>query len=235
MGAPHNLTGKRYGRLVAVRQLGLESQGMRWELKCDCGATTTAIANKLKSGNKRSCGCLQRDATVDRFTTHGQSMRTRAYTAWRAAKTRCYNKNWWAYDRYGGRGITMCDRWKDSFVAFFEDMGECPPDFTIEREDNDKGYEPGNCRWVQKSEQHVTKTGVIVVEHLGKKMNLTQFAKAVNVPYRKLYHKINKTGASPHEAARMLSERWLLPLGDIFVQQIPPVDPAAVKEPPTED
>jgi hypothetical protein len=98
----------------------------------------------------------ERAATGDRFRKHGKCG-TRTYVRWTAMKQRCYDLNFKQYDDYGGRGITVCDRWNYSFENFLEDMGECPEGLTLDRIDNDGNYEPGNCRWITRQEQNLNK------------------------------------------------------------------------------
>ena len=116
-----------------------------WSCLCACGAQAEVLETNLRRGLTRSCGCAKR-------TRRGQS-RSRPYTLWRAMLARCYLPKNKRYDRYGARGIVVCDRWRNSFDAFLADMGEPPPGLTLERRDNDGNYEPGNCIWATRTAQ----------------------------------------------------------------------------------
>lgn len=147
-------TGQRIGKLTVLgpierrKYVGGYSTVM-WLCKCDCGNTTAAQAGHLASGKHSSCGCGQRARASETNLTHGATS-TAEWSVWRGMKRRCNSPRSKAYPRYGGRGIRVCDRWQ-KFENFLADMGKRPgPEFELDREDNDRGYEPGNCRWVRR-------------------------------------------------------------------------------------
>lgn len=143
-----DLTGQRFGRLVVVEEAGRDKQSkVMWQCKCDCDGTATVVSSNLKSGNTKSCGCLIEEA----HTKHGMCG-TPEYSSWEHMIQRCTNPSNNKYNDYGGRGITICERWKD-FANFFEDMGARPADHEIDRINNDGNYEPGNCRWTTRTKQ----------------------------------------------------------------------------------
>lgn len=149
--------GNRYGRLLVQREgvaaISLSGNRQRqWHCLCDCGEETLVRAAKLSGGHTKSCGCLQKEVMAEKMRTHGLR-KTRAYRVWAHMKNRCYNTSYPRYNLWGGRGITVCEEWRDDFAAFFEAMGECPDGMSIDRIDNDRGYEPGNCRWATPSQQ----------------------------------------------------------------------------------
>lgn len=179
MPAKVNIAGQRFGRLTAVAETDQRSDGkVVWRCVCDCGVESLVNCRRLRSGNTRSCGCLERDTLIARNAKHGAAHRGRLapeYMVWSAMVRRCTDKNDKGWDDYGGRGITVCERWRAGYASFIADMGRRPsPRHSIDRIDNDCGYEPGNCRWttrvVQTRNRRVnrgTRTSVKGVTTLG--------------------------------------------------------------------
>lgn len=146
--------GAKYGRLT-VTGFDRNRRDTVYNCSCECGNTTVATYSNLKKGNTKSCGCWKREhgyITGKLGVTHGMSS-TREYKTWISMKRRCNDKNHKDYQWYGARGISVCSEWMDSFESFFADMGESPKGMSIDRIDNDKGYQPNNCRWATNKQQ----------------------------------------------------------------------------------
>jgi hypothetical protein len=202
MGRPSTasrLIGRKFGRLLVTEDAGFNKQGRsRVACTCDCGNTIVVnTSNIIAKTGTRSCGCLSSEQArynalnilPQCLTKHGKSG-TRTHRIWRGMKTRCFNVNHPAYGDYGGRGITVCDQWKDSFEAFLSDMGECPEGHSIDRANNDGNYEPGNCRWASRSEQARNTRRNRIITYRGESKTLTEHAQDAGIPMKDLWARL---------------------------------------------
>lgn len=147
MSAFVDLTGQKFCRLIVIQRMNINKWGNYcWLCECDCGQKKIISGGNLKSGAIKSCGCLQ----IEKVTKHSHyenNKQSKTYTAWASMLKRCTNPNHRFYHNYGGRGITVCKKWR-KFENFLEDMGEVLEGYQIDRIDNNKGYCKSNCRWV---------------------------------------------------------------------------------------
>jgi hypothetical protein len=158
-----DLTGKRFGRWMVLaihpkrvrygrRRLAVQAL---WLCRCDCGTERLMLGSNLRCGVSTSCGCFKREQTIKRNLKHGHARRgnhTRIYDIWVSMLQRCLNPNAAGYRNYGGRGITVCERWL-IFKNFYVDMGDPPPGLSLDRINNDGNYDPPNCHWATHAEQ----------------------------------------------------------------------------------
>lgn len=186
-----DLTGQRFGRLTVVGYAGKNKQRFAlWLCQCDCGTKRTVRSSSLRCGFAKSCGCLQKETAAARTTTHGLSSRPE-FRNWTSMLARCSNPS---NPDYGGRGITVCARWRESFAAFFEDMGPKPDGhrISIERLNNDGHYEPGNCVWATPKDQTRNSRRNRLLTHDGKTMCVSEWSEETGIPssvlFSRLYH-----------------------------------------------
>lgn len=147
-----DLTGQQIGRWTVLGYAGIDGGQARWHCRCECGTVSSVNGAYLRSGQSRSCGCLG----IELRTTHGM-YGTPLYRVWAAMLRRCENPKVERYPRYGGRGISVCERWHN-FQFFYDDImreiGPRPKGKTLDRINNDGNYEPGNVRWATPQEQY---------------------------------------------------------------------------------
>lgn len=191
----HDLTGKTFGRWTVLKLYSYaDPEGCkqtRWTCRCRCGTIKESVMyGSLTQGKSQSCGCLRREKlsrfTKARFAKSLPRLHKREYGIWMGIKTRCFNANHASYERYGAMGVTMCERWRNSFEAFFEDMGPCPEMLTIDRIDNNGNYEPGNCRWATRRQQAVNKSNIPLYPYQGEMLCISDIARRANVDYTRL-------------------------------------------------
>ena len=200
MSKNKDLAGERMGRLVVIKLTRREKRDAThyrsyWECKCDCGTVKEISQDSLSGGHSNSCGCLKRELCSERMITHGKTG-SPEFKIWSGIKKRCFQKSSSGFHKYGARGITMCDRWRDSFENFLADMGEKKNGMTIERIDNNGNYEPSNCRWATALEQGQNKRNTIRIDHDGKSYSLRFFAGIFGVDYKRL-HELYRTKGMP--------------------------------------
>lgn len=184
-----DMTGRTCGRLIVIALEGIRPGGAVWRCVCSCGARTVVRGRHLRTGDVKSCGCLQKERLSARRRSHGGSL-TPEYSVWLGLRKRCFNKNDRAYKNYGGRGISICERWA-KFDNFIADMGPRPSlDHSVERIDNNRGYSPDNCRWATRLEQASnTRRNVFIVID-GVKMSLAAASRHLGIKYSKLNRRL---------------------------------------------
>lgn len=178
--------GTEYGKLTVIEFAGNTKGGdSRWLCQCECGNTTTVARGELRKGSTLSCGCHRANAKGMCESTE--------YTSWQEMKRRCYTTNYKDYHLYGGKGITVCQRWLDAFVNFFEDMGPKPfKEATIDRKDGNGNYEKDNCRWASKTEQSQNTSKTRMLTYNGETYCLREWARRLGISHCTLRSRLNK-------------------------------------------
>lgn len=178
-----DISGRRYGKLIAVKFIERKGTAYFWLFKCDCGVEKSIRKYSVLIGDTNSCGCLFRASKTKHGNCKSPKEMSITYKSWSVLRNRCLNSKDPAYYNYGGRGIKVCERW-NSFENFLEDVGERPSKlYQIDRIDNNGNYEPGNCKWSTKKEQANNRRRSIIITYNGKSQSLIDWCKELNLKY----------------------------------------------------
>ena len=195
MGAFIDLTGRRFGMWTVLdRNHNLKRKQTMWNCRCDCGTLRPVDANNLSHGGSNGCGCTSLMLLGEFAATHGQTRNKvipPTYHSWAGMKARCMNVNHKSYPQYGGKGISVCDRWL-SYENFFSDMGEKPAGTSIDRIDPYGDYSPENCRWASDFKQANNKTNNHDITAFGKTQTLQEWANEIGISHGAILFRIYK-------------------------------------------
>lgn len=207
------IVGQQINRLTVLAALPADGHGRRVLIKCACGTGPwSAHWLAVETGKTKSCGCLRRERTIARSTKHGlapRSSRLPEYGVWKEMHRRCSDKNRKQYKDYGGRGIRVCEEWTD-FAAFLRDMGPRPSaQHSIERRDNERGYEPSNCYWATRFEQNANRRFNRLIQIEDYTFIVRDIEKLLGIGRSGISQRMNRTGESAGEAvAHFYARRW---------------------------
>lgn len=196
-----SLVGKHFGRWRVADSVERKNKRgeIFWLCECACGTIRRVRDNELKNGNSPSCGCLSRERLPQLNTKHGMA-RSPEYTTWQAMRYRCENPNHTSYHLYGGRGITVCERWQD-FANFYADMGPKPsPRHSIDRRDGNGHYTPENCHWATYKQQGRNTSRNRMLTFQGETLSLAEWAERMGISYAALTHRVMRAGWSVERA-----------------------------------
>ena len=201
-----DITGKRFGRLVVKCKSHKDKRGeWHWLCVCDCGNEKTVSGNKLRSGNTKSCGCLQTEFRSSGIRkTHGMT-ESRLYVSWCNMKSRCNNERNIMFKSYGGRGISVCREWESSFDIFMKwaISNGYKDGLTLDRIDVNGNYQPNNCRWIPSSEQTLNTRRNHLITAFGETKTIKEWADSSGIKYDTIERRINQYGWSAEDAVSM--------------------------------
>lgn len=201
--ARHNfidLTGRSFGRLTVLHRAEDMQDGSgrsQWFCSCLCGNQKIVTSGSLRSGGCRSCGCLKKEQVMPRRKPGLPSKFKREHKTWQSMMQRCYNPNSASWKRYGGRGITVCDRWH-KFENFLADMGASSPELSIDRIDNNAGYSPENCRWATRKQNARNTSKNRLITYKGETACVAEWAERTGLPHALILQRL-KSGWDAHK------------------------------------
>lgn len=190
-----DIVGKRFGLLVVQSYSHTKKNEAYWICNCDCGNRRVALGKVLKKGLIYSCSCVRADPNKNLIKRHPQS---KTYKTWTQMKARCYNSKTDGYKNYGGRGISVCERWRQSFKDFLADMGLKPDGKSLDRIDNNGNYCKENCRWATKKEQQNNLRKSVFIEAFGKRQTMAQWADETGISVNKIRSRV-RSGWAPND------------------------------------
>lgn len=197
-------TGKRYGNLTVIALDHVKNKAF-WLCKCECGNTKVVSGDKLRSGNTKSCGCIQDKVrkSGNNRRTHGMT-HSRLYSEWCNMRSRCNYPGNVMYKNYGGRGIRCCEEW-NSFDAFMKWANESgyTDDLTLERIDINKGYNPNNCSWIPRNKQYLNRSDSHYLTAFGKTQTIKEWSEEIGIKYDTIHARIKYYG---WDAEKVLSK-----------------------------
>ena len=199
-----DIKGQKFGRLTAIKCLGSKGHDRRWLCKCDCGKVIETSQYRLIIGKTKSCGCFRKDFAREKSTIHGKYY-TRQHNIWSMLLQRCYNKNNKRYKYYGGRGIAVCDAWKNNFQEFYNwaiNNGYAD-NLTIDRIDVNGNYEPNNCRFVDMKQQASNRRFCRYFTINGETRCLSEWCRIYNLSYGTVHSRIYKYGYTIEKALEL--------------------------------
>ena len=200
-----DLKGKKFGRLIVVEYVGEDkSRHAMWKCHCECGTEIVTAAYRLKNGTCKSCGCYREEKLNIVRNKHNMS-HSRLYRAWGKMNYRGKSKTWYNAHRYAERGISVCKEWAVSFETFADWAVKNGYDdnLSLDRIDNNKGYSPDNCRWVDRTSQQRNREVTLVYEYKGELKPLAEWTEIIGMKYKTLYDRVKKRGWSIEKALEM--------------------------------
>ena len=204
-----DMVGKKFGMLLVIDEAGVMNGCTSWLCKCECGQVKVLSCGSLRSGQIKSCGCLQKKSIKEsnkKKIVHGMCD-THSYRVWRQIKDRCRNTRNKSYSDYGGRGICICDEWRDDFMSFYKYVSNLPNfeevGYTLDRINNDGNYEPGNLRWSTRKEQANNRRTCRILEAFGEKHTVSEWSDILGISDKTIRSRLHR-GKNVAESLRVV-------------------------------
>lgn len=199
-----DLTGLQFGRLTVIRRAGSIKQRAAWLCRCECGVESVKVGKLLLNGHCRSCGCGERENRINNVTRDAHHLsNTRLYNIWCAMKQRCYYSENNEFHNYGGRGVEVCEEWRDDFLTFkmWSEQNGYKDNLSIDRIDVNGNYEPSNCKWSTSKEQARNRRETLYLTVNGETKSLIEWCEIVGLDYGTAYYRYYR-GMSPEDVLR---------------------------------